>query len=552
MSLLELNETWVDVLVVGAGPAGLMACNALTKMGLKVHILDKRPQKVVVGQADGLQPRTLESYDLLRRIHEEGNQMHIAAFCNPGPDGGIQLTERVPDVAPSSARYPYQITIHRGVIEEVFANSMRASDVKVDRPVIPVALEVSSDPGVLNDFNAYAIKATVERPGNTAQGTDKTTEIIHSKFVIGADGAHSWVRQQCGIAMEGEQTEDIWGVIDFKVPETNFPDIRNRCMVHSVSGSCMIIPREDEKVRFYILLDEKNVMTNGKVTRKQMLPYQFATPEEFEWFTIYIIGQKVAAKFSFHDRVFIVGDACHTHSPKAGLGMNASMNDSHNLVWKIANVMKGHVKPALLQTYEFERRQYALDLIDFDRNFAKLFSRKPKTEIDMDEVSHEEFFATSAEFTTGIDADVHPVEIQDLLPSDGRFKILIFSGDTTKREVVHKMDHLSAVLKKSLADLVGEDKIPNVFCTLVISSAPTYSSTLNDLPQFLRPHWSRVLIDDIDVQGCAGGGGYAKYGVGPELGAVVVVRPGGYVGTITPLEKPDGFESYISRFIGSK
>ncbi|PPQ66392.1 hypothetical protein CVT24_007221 [Panaeolus cyanescens] len=419
MGSLELNEKWVDVLVVGSGPAGLMACNALTKMGLKVHIVDKRSvfSKVMVGQADGLQPRTLEvlqSYGLLGRILEEGNQMHIAAFYNPGPDGGIEVS-----------------------------------------------------------FSTTC--------------SDKRST---SRWLL---GAHSWVRKQCGIAMEGEQSEDIWGVIDFKVPETNFPDIRNRCMVHSTNGSCMIIPREEEKVRFYIQLEEKNVMTDGRVdknkisalkifevTRKQMLPYKFAIPEEFEWFTIYIIGQRVASRFSHHDRVFIVGDACHTHSPKAGLGMNASMNDSHNLAWKIAHVMKGYAKASLLQTYELERRQYALDLINFDKKFARLFTGKPKTEIDMDGVSHEEFlhvYQTSAGFTTGIGihyaesqitdatyqslatnliigqrfvphiflraADAHPVEIHDLIPSDGRFKILIFSGDTTRVEVIQKIVVLS-------------------------------------------------------------------------------------------------------------
>lgn len=82
------------------------------------------------------------------------------------------------------------------------------------------------------------------------------TELVHARYVVGADGAHSWVRKTLGIALDGEQTNYTWGVIDC-VPDTDFPDIRNWCGIHSASGSCMIIPREGEKVRLYIQLDER-------------------------------------------------------------------------------------------------------------------------------------------------------------------------------------------------------------------------------------------------------------------------------------------------------
>jgi len=88
-------------------------------------------------------------------------------------------------------------------------------------------------------------------------------------------GAHSWVRKALNIAMEGEQTEYIWGVVDL-TPDTNFPDIRNRCVIHSNNGSCMIIPREGDKVRIYIQLDSKYA-TNAATMRADkghMSPHQ--------------------------------------------------------------------------------------------------------------------------------------------------------------------------------------------------------------------------------------------------------------------------------------
>jgi phenol 2-monooxygenase len=134
-------------------------------------------------------------------------------------------------------------------------------------------------------------------------------------------GAHSWVRKAFNIAMEGEQTEYVWGVIDF-TPDTDFPDIRNKCVIHSNNGTCMVIPREGDKVRLYIQLDSKNdadTSTMKRVDKSQMNPYQlfdvcirshrnwnithlfleqvakksfqpytFQTPEFFDWWTVYI------------------------------------------------------------------------------------------------------------------------------------------------------------------------------------------------------------------------------------------------------------------------
>lgn len=137
-------------------------------------------------------------------------------------------------------------------------------------------------------------------------------------------GAHSWVRKSFDIKMEGEQTgwlilficlqiiayiehdrlavDYIWGVLDL-IPETNFPDIRNRCAIHSNNGSCMIVPREGDKVRLYLQLTDTDAvdLPTGRidkskmnprrlleVARKQFYPYTMSTPREVDWWTIYI------------------------------------------------------------------------------------------------------------------------------------------------------------------------------------------------------------------------------------------------------------------------
>lgn len=121
-----------------------------------------------------------------------------------------------------------------------------------------------------------------------------------------------------------------------------------------------------------------------------------------EWFGRYQIGQKIASKFQDeNDKVFIVGDACHTQSPNASQGMNHSMHDSWNLAWKLNLAVRGLAKPSLLKTYEAERRQVAEDLIDFDYEHSSAFSSG-------DPKALAENFQRSARFTSGFGSDYAP------------------------------------------------------------------------------------------------------------------------------------------------
>lgn len=150
------------------------------------------------------------------------------------------------------------------------------------------------------------------------------------------------------------KSDYIWGVLDL-IPDTDFPDIRNRCAVHSHNGSCMIIPREGDKVRLYIQLADQDVLdSKGRVDKskvgpekimevanKSLYPYVMSTSHPIDWWTLYIstvspfvviqkltcaiVGQRVANKYTVHERVLIAGDACHTHSPKAGKYLGHSL-----------------------------------------------------------------------------------------------------------------------------------------------------------------------------------------------------------------------------------
>ncbi|KZT01969.1 uncharacterized protein LAESUDRAFT_730674 [Laetiporus sulphureus 93-53] len=602
MPIPLIEESDVDVLIIGAGPAGLMCANALAKAGVDVRIVDQRPEKVAAGQADGIQPRTTEvfqSYGLADRLLREGNQLHMGAFYNPSIDGGIECTRRGSVISVPSARYPFTVALHQGAIEAIFLDSMTSLGIEVERPVVPTSIELSQDDAVLKDPKMHAVKVVL-RHLDIPEGKPDT-EIVHAKFVVGADGAHSWVRKSFDIAMEGEQTDYIWGAMDI-IPETDLSDIRSLCIIHSHNGSCLVIPREGDTVRLYIQLtdtdavdfqtgrvDKNNVGPERllEVARKSFHPYSISTLHDIQWWTIYIIGQRVASRFSVRERVFIAGDACHTHSPKGGQGMNASMNDTHNLAWKLAHVLRGWSDISLLQTYEFERRRFAQELIDFDKKWAALFSGKPRTESHQDGVTQEEFleaFNTFGLFMSGIGvhyilsavvhtqhqayasnliigqrmvphtfvraADARPYEIQDLLPADTRFKIIVFTGDARDKSQLDRVMKLAADLEHPNAFLNRFSKggIASIFDILCISAAKKGSLSYTDLPVLLRPHWSKVLLDDTDMYGRVGGGGYEKYGIDPR-GVIVVVRPDGYVGMVAPFEELEDVASYFASFM---
>ena len=183
----------------------------------------------------------------------------------------------------------------------------------------------------------------------------------------------------------------------------------------------MVIPRENSLVRLYVQLNEVKPDASGRADRSQITPgvilqaaQRTLSPYKLDykhchWWTAYQIGQRVGTNFSKAERIFLAGDAVHTHSPKAGQGMNVSMQDTYNLGWKIAHCVQKKAPRTILKTYQSERRRIAQDLIAFDHKFSRLFSGRPAKDIsDETGVSMEEFkrvFLQGAMFASGLSVD---------------------------------------------------------------------------------------------------------------------------------------------------
>jgi phenol 2-monooxygenase len=281
--------------------------------------------------------------------------------------------------------------------------------------------------------------------------------------------------------MLGDTTDTVWGVMDI-YPLTNFPDIRRKCTIHSSSGNLLIIPREGgQLVRFYIQLplgsQPKDVKLEDlqNAARKIFAPYSMDFAETF-WWSAYSIGQRLADNFHKDYRVFLTGDACHTHSPKAGQGMNVSLQDGYNIGWKLGSVLSGLSPPSILSSYVKERSKTAADLIAFDKELSALFSKKEERKGEF-----AEYFTKSGRYMAGFTAryedseitdfkrseesaakgvnlgmrfpsaqvirfcDAKPVQLQSVCKSDGRWRVVVYAGHIGEAEIQKRLERVSAI-----------------------------------------------------------------------------------------------------------
>ena len=290
--------------------------------------------------------------------------------------------------------------------------------------------------------------------------------------------------------MVGDSSDSVWGVMDI-YPQTNFPDMRRKCTIRSESGVIVLIPREGGSlVRLYIELPsgrktkDINLDDLQATARRIFRPYTLEIAET-AWWSAYPIGQRHADHFHKDYRVFLTGDACHTHSPKAGQGMNVSLQDGYNIGWKLVHVLRNQCPPSLLETYVLERRKVAVDLIEFDREWAKMFSTKAD---DDNEESSRRFikqFLKARRYTAGLTAkyeqspitatsarielasglvagmrfpstqvvrfcDAKAMQLLKAMPADGRWRLLIFACDISTSLAASRLERVRSGASHSL------------------------------------------------------------------------------------------------------
>lgn len=581
----ELPAT-MDVLVVGTGPAGIVAAAQLSVFPeISTVIIEKREGRLKLGHADGIQARSVETFQAFgfaNEIIDEAYRITETAFWKADPENpeNIIRTAITPDDPQNISEFPHLIVNQARVIDH-FREFMYRQPTRMKPHYGYEFLGLT-----IHDEGEYPVEVRLRHTTGPKEGEELT---VHTKYVVGGDGAHSGVRKAIGAVHSGNVSYHAWGVADIVV-NTNFPDIRTKCIIHSSKGSILHIPREGGYLfRTYVDLGDVSEDDNHEVRKtplKEILrrageimhPYTMDV-KNVAWWSVYEVGHRVTDRFDDvaegldspkAPRVFIMGDACHTHSAKAGQGMNVSMQDAFNLGWKLGQVLRGYSSPALLKTYTAERQQIAQDLIDFDLEWSGRMAGNGDNE------AIEDFYVRTAEFPSGFmtqykpsgiiagharqelasgyplgkrfksemvlrRCDATPVHLGHLHEADGRWRIYVFADANKPGAQGALADFASWWVDdpKSPARRHRRegDDINAVFDIKVIYQQEAHSYDVTDAPLAFRPpsgpwqveDWNEVFsaLPEQDI--------FATRGISRE-GAIVVVRPDMYVADILPLD----------------
>jgi phenol 2-monooxygenase len=591
----------VDVLIIGCGPAGLtLAAQLAAFPDIRTCIVEQKPGPLRVGQADGIACRTIEMFEAFgfsERVLKEAYWVNETSFWKPDDTRRdiIVRSGRIQDTEDGLSEFPHVI-LSQARVHDFYLDVMRNR---------PAALEPDYARRLLNlETNPENVTAVFERldPAHAGQ-----VETVRARFVVGCDGARSTVRSSLGLVLAGDSAAQAWGVMDV-LAVSNFPDIRIKSAIKSATeGSVLIIPREGGyMVRLYIELDKLN--ENERVAsrnidadhliaaaRRILHPYTLEV-KEIAWWSVYDVGQRLCDKFDDVPRaelparipsVFIAGDACHTHSPKAGQGMNVSMQDGFNLGWKLASVIRGQCSPGILHTYSQERQAIAAELIDFDHKFHKMFSAPPDA---VDPAEFQRYFVQQGRFTAGTAtryessvisaepeyqhlatgfmigmrfhsapvirlSDAKPMQLGHTIKADGRWRIFIFAPADDPASAASAVWRLCHFLSEAEASPVRKYTPPDGDIDSVIDVRAIFQQSHRDLAieamhPFLRPAKGRYGLHDYEKMFCpdlmGGHDVFDMRGIDRKQGCMVVVRPDQYIAHILPLDTT----AEISEFFG--
>ncbi|MCK0769541.1 FAD-binding monooxygenase [Chromohalobacter canadensis] len=614
----------VDVLIVGCGPAGLTLAAQLSAFpDINTRIIEQKDGPLELGQADGIACRTMEMFNAFgfaEKVLKEACWINETVFWKPGETNRQQIVRhgRVQDTEDDLSEFPHTV-LNQARVHDFYLEVMRNSSSRLEPNYARRLLDVEIDPAKADETTLeaddHSVTVTLERTDKAHAGE---VETVRARYVVGCDGARSVVRKSLGRSLEGDSANQAWGVMDV-LAVTDFPDIRMKTAIHSANeGNILVIPREGGYlVRLYIELDkltEDERIASRQITAEQLVagarrilhPYTLDV-KEIAWWSVYEIGQRLCDKFddvptsemeSRFPHVFIAGDACHTHSPKAGQGMNVSMRDTFNLGWKLASVLRGQATPALLHTYTSERQTVAKELIDFDRKFAKMFSAPPKGSSEdqgdgVDPKEFQQYFIQQGRFTAGTAiqyypslicaepthqalakgfeigtrfhsapvvrlADAKPMHLGHVIEADGRWRLLAFAGAETPTAHDSSLSQLCEFLAKSPGSPIrrytptGAD-IDTVFDLRAVCQQGFRDLSLDNFPSFLWPRKGRYGLRDYEKVFCADlKGGQDIFdirGIDREQGCLVVVRPDQHVAQVLPLEAHDELAAFFANFM---
>jgi len=350
-----------EVLVVGAGPTGLMLANQLARRDVRVMIIDRHAGPSLQTRALGVQARTLEIYAQLGIVDRALELGKVGTGANLWAQGRKMARVPLGETGRSVTPYPYILILGQDDNERIMGEKLRELAIPVQWNTELIGLAQEAD-GVI---------ATLKLP-------DGTSRAIRVGWVGGCDGAHSAVRELSGITFPGAPYEHVFFVVDTEVTGSMVADEVNVYLWQE--GFHLLFPmRGKDHWRIVGILpaelrDRRDVQFEAVFPSLRNEAGAGLSIKACTWFSTYRIHHRAASRFRDR-RCFLLGDAAHIHSPVGAQGMNTGLQDAYNLAWKLALVVKGRADAALLKSYEEERVPVAQRLLDTtDRAFRLVVS----------------------------------------------------------------------------------------------------------------------------------------------------------------------------------
>lgn len=352
-----------EVLVVGAGPTGLVAAAQLARRGVTVRIIDVGPRRSPHSRALVVHARSLELLDkmgLADRLLAEGERTRrVELHVGPTRAAAFELGGLGEDDTP----FPFVLFLSQVATERALDDDLAAHGIRVERPVALTGLTQ----------DAEGVTAVVDVGGRQ--------ETIRAGWVIGADGAHSAVRHALGLSFEGGAYDGDFALGDVEVEGDASPEALK--LMLGRRGLVMCFPMPEGKTRVMctsaLASDDEGPLTLAQLQRQvdEIRGADDLRLHDATWLSRFRLHHRGVDRYRV-GRVFVAGDAAHIHSPAGGQGMNTGIQDAFDLAWKLAMVVRGQASDALLDSYHAERHPVGKRLLKFtDRGFRWMSSSNP-------------------------------------------------------------------------------------------------------------------------------------------------------------------------------
>ena len=506
-----------DVLIVGAGPTGLSLAAQLIRFGIDFVIVDKKETTTPHSKAIGVQARTLEIYEQIGLANELVNLGTIAekaVIIESGTQRGEIFLKQIGE---GMSPYPFLLLVEQGEHEALVYDHIQSHGKDV---MWQTELENFSQ-------NENGVTANLKKSCN-----EKI--FIESKFLVGCDGAKSFVRHALGLNFEGGTFERLFYVADVEIDWTFSHDALHACLAKNSVTAFFPMRGSEKNFRIVGTFPEGHEKDESEILYEE-IERQIITDTELNlditkvnWFSVYRVHSRAVNKFSA-GRCFLAGDSAHIHTPAGAQGMNTGIQDGYNLAWKLAMFLKENAGLQILDTYNEERQPNARRLLQTTDRFFQLgasddwFISFFRTQI----------FPYIANIAFNLDIVKNAIfPLVSQIGINYRDSSLSQGGKGFNVKAGDRMPWF-AIEGKSIYDQLREPKFHLLIFSDGSTENPDFGDDLNGLGDVhtipLYPHIAEI------------------FGISKTF--AVLLRPDNYIGYVSEASSFDGVKDYLNRIL---